>query len=177
MKTKAQKNVELAEAKKLLDKSHALIFTDFTKITAEKMRGFRRELEKNGAHFLVIKKRLLGILLKERGIDADLKQFKVSVGTIFAEGGIDKVAGPVFQFFSKLEVPEGGDKQMWVKHILAGHDMTMGLDGAKVVAIGKLPPREVLLAQLLGTMAGPVRSFLYILDQKSKKGTEKVGSN
>jgi large subunit ribosomal protein L10 len=173
MKTKAQKNVELAEAKKLLDKSQALIFTDFTKITAENMRRFRRELEKGGAHFLVIKKRLLGILFKERGIDADLKQFKVSVGTIFSEGGIDKVAGPTFNFFSKLEVPDGGDKQMWVKHILSGHDLAKAsagaLDGAQVVYIGKLPPREVLLAQLLGTMAGPVRAFLYLLDQKSKQ--------
>src|SRR6185369_16031998 len=123
MKTKAQKNVELAEAKKLLDKSQALIFTDFTKITAENMRRFRRELAKTDAHFLVIKKRLLGLLLKERGIEADLKQFKVSVGTIFSEGGIDTVAGPAFTFFSKLEIPEGGDKQMWVKHILSGHDM------------------------------------------------------
>jgi large subunit ribosomal protein L10 len=171
MKTKSQKTEELAHAKTLLDKSQALIFTDFTKVTAENMRRFRRELEKAGAHFLVIKKRLLGILLKERGIAADLKQFKVSVGTIFSEGGIDKVAGPAFNFFSKLEVPEGGDKQMWVKHILSGQDLAKAapLDAAQVVYIGKLPPREVLLAQLLGTMAGPIRSFLYLLDQKSKQ--------
>ena len=171
MKTKLQKSEELKEAKKLLDKAQALIFTDFTKIAAEDLRRFRRELRKVDADFLVIKKRLLGILLKEKGIDADLKQFKVSVGTVFFGGDIEKVAGPAYQFFSKLEVPEGGDKLMWVKHILGGSDLKRGepVPADQVVYIGKLPPREVVLAQLLGMLVAPLRSFMYLLDQKSKQ--------
>ena len=170
MKTKAQKGEELKRAKVLLDKSQALIFTDFTKVSAEDIRKFRIELKKQGANFLVIKKRLLGLLLKERGITSDLKQFKISVGTIFSEKGPESVAGPAFKFFSALEVPDGGDKQMWVKHLLGGYDIKTNLpmDAAQVVMIGKLPPREVLLAQLLGMLAAPIRSFLYILDTKSK---------
>ena len=170
MKTKAQKSEELKKAKALLDKSQALVFTDFTKISAEDMRRFRSELKKNGANFLVIKKRLLSLLLKERGINTDLKQFKISVGTVFSEKGVDVVAGPVFKFFSGLEVPEGGDKQMWVKHLLGGYDVKGNavVDAAQVVFIGKLPPREVLISQLLGMLAAPIRSFLYILDQKAK---------
>ena len=171
MKTKAQKGEELTRAKALLDKSQALIFTDFTKIGAEDVRKFRMELKKQGANFLVIKKRLLGLLLKERGIGADLRQFKISVGTIFSEKGPDAIAGPAFKFFSGFEVPEGGDKQMWAKHLLGGYDIKTNLpmDAAQVVMIGKLPPREVLLAQLLGMLVAPVRSFLYILDTKAKK--------
>ena len=170
MKTKAQKSEELKRAKELLDKSGALIFADFTKITAEQVRKLRSELQKSDAKFLVIKKRLLGLLLKEKGIDVDLKQFKVSVGTIFAEGGSDTVAGPAYTFFKSLEVPEGGDKAMWVKKLLGGYDLvsSTSLDAKQVLAIGQLPPREILLAQLLGMLAGPIRSFMYILDQKSK---------
>ena len=173
MKTKAQKGEELKRAKALLDKSAALIFTDFTKIPAEDIRRFRNELKKNGANFLVIKKRLLGLLLKEKGIDADLKQFKISVGTVFGEGTIDQVAGPAFRFFSGMEVPEGGDKQMWVKHLLGAYDITGSgfLDGAQIVAIGKLPPREVLLAHLLGMLQAPLGSLMYLLDQKSKRSS------
>ncbi|MGC9599265.1 MAG: 50S ribosomal protein L10 [Minisyncoccia bacterium] len=171
MKTKAQKTEELKKAKALLLKSRALIFADFTKISAEDVRKFRAELKKIGANFLVIKKRLLALLLKERGIDVNLKQFKISVGTIFSEKGIDMVAGPAFRFFSGLEVPEGGDKQIWVKHMLGGYDVTgnLPIDAAQVVFIGKLPPREVLLAQLLGMLASPIRSFMYLLDQKAKR--------
>ena len=171
MKTKAQKSEELKKAKVMLDKSQALIFADFTKIAAEDVRKFRMELKKQGANFLVIKKRLLALLLKERGIETDLKQFKISVGTIFSEKGTETAAGTAFKFFSSLEVPEGGEKNIWVKHLLGGYDVKAGapIDAAQVVFIGKLPPREVLLAQLLGMLSAPVKSLLYLLDQKAKR--------
>ena len=171
MKSRAQKQEELNEARKLLEKSEALVFTDFTKIAAESIRKFRRDLKGSNADFLVIKKRLLGILLKEKGIDVDLKQFKTSVGTIFSRGDVEKIAGPAFTFFSKLEVPEGGAKDVWVKHLLGGYDLAKKapLDGTQLVYIGKLPPREVVLAQLLSILVAPIRSFLYVLDQKSKQ--------
>jgi len=171
MKTKLQKQEELADAKKLLEKSNGLIFADFTKVTAEDLRKFRREIAKAGGKFLVIKKRLLGLLLKEKRIDVDLKSYKVSVGTIFAENGVEGAAGPAFKFFKGLELPEGAPKDTWTKHLIGGYDLNamMAVDGAQVVYIGNLPPREVLLAQLLGMLAAPIRSFLYVLDQKSKQ--------
>lgn len=171
MKTKAQKSEELKKAKILLEKSRALIFADFSKVTAEDIRKLRGELKKSGANFLVIKKRLLGLVLKEKGIEADLKQFKMSVGTIFAEGDIEQAAGPAYKFFSALAVPEGGAKDVWVKHLLGGYDMKSAalVDAQKIVYIGKLPSREVLLGQLLGMLTAPIRSFMYVLDQKAKK--------
>lgn len=172
MKTKVQKNEELKRAKELLEKSKALIFADFSKVTAENIRTLRTELRKSGASFLVIKKRLLGLLLKEKGIVADLSKFKVSVGTIFAEGDIEKAAGPAYTFFSTLALPEGAAKDVWVKHLLGGYDEKMGaaVDAQQIIFIGKLPPREVLLAQLLGMLTAPIRSFMYVLDQKAKAG-------
>ncbi len=178
MKTKAQKTEELNEAKALLDKSQGLIFADFTKVSAEDIRKFRSELKKAGAKYLVIKKRLLGLLFKERGIDVDLKKFKISIGTIFGEKGVDTIAGTAFSFFSKLEVPEGGDKSMWIAHLLGGYDVggKSPIDAAWIVAIGKLPPREVLLAQVLGMFAAPLRSFMYLLNQKSKQTNQPVAA-
>jgi large subunit ribosomal protein L10 len=179
MKTKAQKSEELKKAKVLLEKSRALVFADFSKVTAEDVRKLRGELRKSGASFLVIKKRLLGLLLKEKGINADLKQFKISVGTIFAEGDIEKAASPAYKFFSTLAVPDGGAKDVWVKHLLGGYDMKSAalVDAQQIVYIGKLPPREVVLAQLLGMLTAPIRSLLYVLDQKSKSQPQPANSN
>jgi len=170
MKSKTQKQEELKKGKELLGKSSVIVFTDFTKVSAENLRKLRSELKKSGANFLVIKKRLLNILLKEKGIDFDVKQFKLSVGTLFSESDAEKISGPVYKFFSALEVPEGGAKDSWVKHILGGYDLKnkTAIDALQIVFIGKLPPREVLLAQLLGMLAAPIRSFMYILDQKAK---------
>ena len=171
MKTKLQKTEELNEARKLFEKSQSLVFTDFTKMTAENLRKFRRELAKSDAQFMVMKKRLLGILLKEKGVAVDLSSFKVSIGTIFSQGDIEKISGPAFSFMAKLEPVDGGAKDMWVKRLVAGYDMKrkMAVEATEIAYIGKLPPREVILAQLLGIMSAPVRSFLYLLDQKSKQ--------
>jgi large subunit ribosomal protein L10 len=179
MKTKVQKGEELAKAKTLLDKSQALIFADFSKVTAEDVRKLRIELKKSGANFLVIKKRLLGLLLKERGIVADLNQFKMSVGTIFAPSDLEKAAGPAYKFFSTLAVPDGAAKDVWVKHLLGGYDAksNASLDAQQIIYIGKLPPREVLLGQLLGMLNAPIRSFMYVLDQKAKQGGGAAASN
>lgn len=173
MKTRVQKKEELAHAKELLEKSRALIFADFTKVSAEDIRKLRRELKKSGANFCVIKKRLLSLLLKEKGIAADIAQFKTSVGTVFSEVDIENAAAPTFKFFAALEIPEGSPKDVWIKHLLGGYDMAKNssFDGAQIVFIGKLPPREVLLSQLLGTLAGPVRSLLYVLDEKAKRSS------
>lgn len=173
MKTKAQKQTELNRAKEMLQKSTALIFADFTKVTAEEVRKFRTELKKNGANLLMIKKRLLGLLFKEKGMDIDLTKTKVSIGTIFSEKGTEMAAGSAFKFFSGLEVPEGSDKKMWVNHLLGGYDVAgkLPIDAAQIVMIGKLPPREVLLAQLLGMISAPIKSLLYILDQKAKRSS------
>lgn len=170
MKSKTQKQAELAKAKDLLAKSSALLFADFTKVSAEDVRKLRAELKKNGAHLLVVKKRLLGLLFKDAGIDAGLKRFKASIGTLFSERGTEAVAGSAYKFFAGLEVPEGGDRNMWTSHLLGGYDLAAKapVDAATIVMIGKLPPREALLGQLLGMIAAPIRSLLYVLDQKAK---------
>ncbi len=178
MKSRAQKEAELAKARDLFDKSQALIFADFTKISAEDLRKLRIELKKAGAKLLVVKKRIMGLLLKEKGIDVDLSQFKTSVGTIFSEADTEHIAGPAYKFFSGMEVPEGGAKDMWIKKLLAGYDLNGKalIDAETIVYIGKLPPREVVLAQFLGMLAAPVRSFLYILQQKAEQGGAAVAT-
>ncbi|MBI2888970.1 MAG: 50S ribosomal protein L10 [Candidatus Liptonbacteria bacterium] len=171
MKTKSQKASELEKGRKLLAESEAVVFADFSRVSNENLKKLRKAAREAGAEFLVIKKRLLNVLLKEKGIAYDVKQFGGSVGTIFSKGNMEKISGPVYNFFSKLEVPEGGEKGMWVKHILGAYDakgkIPVGAD--QVLFIGKLPPREVLLAQLLGMFAAPLRSFMYLLQEKSKQ--------
>jgi large subunit ribosomal protein L10 len=171
MKSKLQKQEELNKAKTLLGKAQVLVFTDFTNLPAEDMRRLRRELKAVGADFLVIKKRLLNLLLKDKKIDFDVRKFKISLGTVFSEADAEKISMPVYKLFSSLNVPEGQAKDVWVKHILGGYDLKnkVAIEGQQIVYIGKLPPREVLLAQLFGMLASPIRSFMYLLDQKSKQ--------
>lgn len=163
MKTKQQKENEIGRAGDLLQKSKVLVYTDFSKVPTEEVRKLRRQVLAAGGRLLVMKKRLLGVLLKREGHEFDSKRFSGPVGTVFSVNALDQIAGPVFKFFKELKLE--GEK------ILGGYDLTTKnqLTAEQVVAIGQLPPREVLLGQLVGLLASPIRSFLFVLNEKSKK--------
>jgi len=173
MKTKTQKQADVKEAKTQLAKSKALLFADFANMSAEQIRKLRREMRASGASFAVIKKRLLNVMFKEEGIDYDARNLEGSVGTIFAEGAIDTVSGPLYRTLQNFGT-DAKTREASVKRILGAYDLEAKapIEPEMVIRIGTLPPREVLLAQFLGMLAAPVRSFLYVLDQKSKQTVE-----
>lgn len=174
MKTKTQKTEELKEGKKLLEKSQVLIFTDFSKVKTADIRNLRQQLKEVQAKYFVIKKRLLNLLLKEQGIEMDVKGLGSQVGTIFSESDIEKASAPVYKFFYGL----GGDSKTArvesVKKIVGAYDLKKKnfMEAKDVVFIGQLPPREVLLGQLFGMIAAPISSLLYVLNERAKQTVE-----
>jgi large subunit ribosomal protein L10 len=165
MKTKAQKSEELKKGAELLDKSAAVIFVDFANVKTADMKTLRRDLKKAGSPLFIMKKRILALMMKQKGMELG-EMPKTSVGAVFASD-LESVSSSVYKFFKQLET----DKKVEGLKIVGGYDVKNNRPLLKneMVAIGSLPPREVLLAQLLGMMAAPIRSFLYVLDQKSKK--------
>ncbi|MEK7590376.1 MAG: 50S ribosomal protein L10 [Patescibacteria group bacterium] len=165
MLTKAEKKEQIELGADLTKKSKALVFADFTGISIEEIKKLKSELRKAGAQFKVIKKRLLKLALKNAGVDFDPTQFEAQVGTVFATGELSSVAAQVYKFSKDLEKA----KKNFV--ILGAYDGVekAALDKNQFLVIAKLPSREILLAQLVGVMSGPIRAFMYIADQLSKK--------
>jgi len=163
MKTKVQKQEAIKEAGALIEKSTALVFTDFAGVTVEDTKKLRRALREIGAKMFVLKKRLLGVAMKEKGHEFDPKAFGGAVGAVFAPEGIEGASGLIVKFFKERKLEKA--------KVLSGYDITAKkpLDQATVLMIGSLPTREVLLGQFLGMLSAPVRSFLYILKQKSEQ--------
>lgn len=166
MKTKSQKQEELKQGEELLQKSEALIFVDFSKVKTSDLRNLRRELKASGNPLFVIKKRLLNLVLKGKELPFKEEQFKTSLATVFASN-LEAAASAVYKFFKFLEA----EKKIEGQKILGGYDAKKGdlIEAERVIFIGSLPPREVLLAQLLGLLAAPIRSLLYVLSEKSKQ--------
>ena len=154
----------------MLDKSKSLVFANFGQITAEDMRKLRRAVAESGGQFKVVKKRLLNVALKEKGIDYDVRQFDASVGTIFSENTIDVIGGPVYRFFATLgadqKSKDASDATLLGAYDLAGKQ---AIERDMFLAIGRLPSREVLLGQLFGTIAAPLQAFMYLLQQKAEQ--------
>ncbi|MBI2011037.1 MAG: 50S ribosomal protein L10 [Candidatus Colwellbacteria bacterium] len=159
--TRAKKEEIYGEGSEKVSQSRFLIFADFAGVGVTELQGLRRGLTEAGAKFKVIKKRILRLVLREKGFDFDPVKFEGQVGTVFGTDELENVIASVYKFSKDNE----GFK------ILGGLDLgnKEELSAEKVIAIGKLPGREVLLAQLVGTMIAPVKKLMYVLDTLSKR--------
>ena len=170
MKTKAQKQEEVKKGEELLKGKDAVLLLDFSNVKTGDLKNLRKELKDAGNPLLVIKKRLLGVILKKEGIEVKKEDAAVPVGAIFASN-LEASAAAIYKFFKTLETAKKIDPAGAKKKMLGGYDLKTksAISKETVLAIGMLPPREILLGQLLGMIAAPIKSLLYVLDQKAKR--------
>ncbi|MDO8556918.1 MAG: 50S ribosomal protein L10 [Candidatus Jorgensenbacteria bacterium] len=166
MKTKKQKTEAIESGLEDLKKSKTVIITDFTGLSSNEMNALRRALRAIETPFRVVKKRLLKIIFEKSGAPFDTKQYEGQTGVVFSPKDIVEVAGTVYRFVKEHE-------KKGIFKILGGLDVAEKrfIDAKEVVAIGKLPSREILLGQLVGMIAAPIKSFMFILKAKSEKSS------
>lgn len=163
-KTKQQKIQAVQEGQKAFQKSESVIIADFTGVRVNDLNNFRKSLKEIGAGFSVIKKRLLNIILEKENFPKTGK-FEGQTGVIFSPKDMVETAGISYKFSKAKDAFK----------ILCGFEVKdkKFMDGAEVKAIGQLPSRDILLGQLVGMIAAPIRSFLYVLNEKSKMVEQK----
>lgn len=165
MKTKAQKKEAVEVNANDLAASQTVVLTDFTGLSVNELSVLRRALKAMGAPYRVVKKRLLKFVFEKEGMVFDPKEFEGQTGVVFSPKDMVETANAVYQFAKQHE------KRGFFK-ILGGFDVPAKLfiSAADVTIMGKLPSRQVLLGQLVGMLASPIRSLLYVMDQKAKRG-------
>ncbi len=166
MKTKTQKATELEQGKKLFSASKNVVFADFTGVGIELVKRLKKELKKSGATFKVLKKRLLRIAMKESGFDFDPTQFEAQVGTVFVPGELyDGTAAAVYKFAKELVKEKREFKVLGAYDLVGKKSLTV----EEFLVIAKLPSREVLLGQLAGMLTAPLRQFMFVISELSKR--------
>ena len=78
-----------------------------------------------------------------------------------------KITGPIYKFFKEFE--KKGFKILGLYDLLEKKFS----DAETVKMIGQLPPKEILLAQLVGTIAAPIRTLMYVLQEHNKRSENK----
>ena len=159
--TREQKENIVEEGKKDLKESGVVVFTDYRGTSVAELGSLRKTLKGMDAKIRVIKKRLLKIILNESGVDFDPNDLDGQVATVFAKGDISGIAGPVYSF---AKAHEGFQ-------ILGGIDAKEKVEISRetILKIGTLPPRDVLIAKVVGSIAAPLRGLMYVLIEKAKK--------
>ena len=165
MLTKQQKTEKIEETQKLLDNSRSLVFVDFTDTSVTEITSLRKSLKAIGAAMKVVKKRLLRIALKGKGVELDTKeQFQSQLGTIFSPNEVFEPAGVVYKFLKNLK--KGKNFQ-----IVGGYDLSEKIffNAETIKKFGQLPSREALLGQLVVMLTMPIRMMMCVLQERSKK--------
>ena len=151
------KEKKISILKDLSDKfsrAKAAILVDFTKLPVSKTMELRRILKQNDAEYKVAKKTLIGRILKAGGYKGvELDELKSQVGVVFSYADPVPTAGSIHKF-SKLNE---------ALKILGGFFGLDWMDKARVLAIAKLPSREVLLGQVVATIASPLSGLVTVL--------------
>ncbi len=180
MLTKEQKKKQVELGQDLLKKSKTLVFADFTGVDTASIRKLKIEVKKAtsatanagqagsgqaGATFKVIKKRLLSIALKNSGIDFDPLQFSAQVGTFFIPEDLSSVASSIYKFAKELARSKKEFKVLGAYDLVAKTAVSV----EEFTTVAKLPSREVMLAMVMGAITGPLRAFMYVLGELSKR--------
>jgi len=148
----------------LFSRSSAAILTDYRGLTMADITQLRRKLQDIQSEYHVTKNRLLKLALKEAKLPVPEDLLEGPTATGFCFGEVPTAARVLVNFSkeSRMLVIKGG---------LLG-DRIISAD--EVTSLAELPPREVLLAQVLGTIQGPaggitraiagsIRGILYVL--------------
>lgn len=162
MGIKEEKKAKVKEIKDRIDRAQAVIFADYRGLTVEEDTELRRKFREAGVEYKVLKNTLTSIAAKESGIDID----KFLAGpTSFAFGYDDPTApARILNDFSK------DHKKLELKGGLVQGQI---FDAAKVKELAAIPPREVLIAKLLGSIKSPLSKFAYLVNAiKEKKEQE-----
>lgn len=147
--SREKKTEMVADYADRVSQSRALIFTDYRGLSVARMTDLRRRLREVGGGFQVIKNTLF-----KRALDAaevpladEYLEGPLAVGYCFEE--VPPVAKALIDFATESGV-------LQIRGALLGAQF---LDADSVKAIAALPPREVLLAELLGSVQGPMSSL------------------
>ncbi len=149
MLTKAKKADVVAGLTDQFSRQNVTIFSDFHGVSVAKATQLRRTLKKEDAEYKVAKKTLLARALSTAGIMFDIKHLKGEIGVAFGYG--DQVAP------AKVLAKFGKENETF--KILGGLLGSPIMTDKEVVALARLPSREVLLAQVAAALAGPMRGL------------------
>jgi large subunit ribosomal protein L10 len=132
-------------------------FVNYSGLTVGQMQQLRRQLREKGGALKIAKMRLVRRALANiEGVDGLLSHCKNQLGVVFAYDAneVSGVAKALSDFAKKNES----------LGLVIGCMDSQLLDKTAIVRIASLPSKEVLLAQLCGTLNAPLTSLVYGLN-------------
>lgn len=156
----AAKAAQVEEVGKKIAAAQSVVLIDYRGYTVEEDTELRNSFRKAGVEYAVIKNGILERAADKAGIDASVKEF-FKGPTAVAFGVNDAVAPAkiIKDFIKKTKkgTIKGGIVNGQVQNV------------AGIEALADLPPREVLIARILGSMKAPISKLAVALNAIKEK--------
>ncbi len=154
-KTKEQKKELVQKYKDQITSAKAVYIVESEGISSNEANELKKQLYDLNSTYAIIKNRLFSIAMKESGVDAADYYEKGQHAAIFAdEDAISEAAKIIFEFLEEK-------KELGIKGGLLDNEH---LTKDQVESLAKLPGREALLGQLVGTLNAPIAGFVRALN-------------
>lgn len=155
----SSKNVQsLQEITEKVEKAQAIFLVDYAGLTHIQLEEFRKELTPVDAELSILKNTLVNIAFQEKNIDAK-EQLKGPHAVLFAYSDPIGAAKVLVGFNKKNQLPV----------IKFGVFENALIDEGKITVLSTIPPKEVLIAKLLGLLNSPITSLVYDLNFNTQK--------
>jgi len=141
--------------KESLLSSQASFLVVYRGLSVEKMQQLRSQLRSSGGSLKIAKARLMKRAVDgEAGISELTDFFKDQIGLVFADDDVAGVAKVLADF----------SKENKALDLVAGYFDSHVIAKEKIAQIASLPPKDVLLAQLCGTLQAPISGLARVLN-------------
>jgi large subunit ribosomal protein L10 len=151
--TRERKEELVAEYTEQLQKSKGVILTEYRGLTMADLTAIRQTLRPLDATARVVKNRLLALALQEAGMSVPEEWLTGPMAVNLCYDEVPAVARAL----------RDAAKEHEALRIKGGVVGTSVLSGDEVSAIADLPPREALLAQVLGTIDAPASQIVGVI--------------
>lgn len=164
----SEKQAVVAELTEKLQGAASGVLVDYKGITVAEDTALRSELRKNDVDYSVVKNTLVRFAAKNVGLDG---LDEVLNGTTSLAISKDDPIAPM-RVVNKFAKQFNGAKFVIKAGFMDGK--LISLD--EVRALAELPSKEVLQAQVLGTMLAPITGLAIVLKAIAEKGGESVSA-
>ncbi len=147
-----EKTQAVGEIKEKFQKANITVLADFSGLKVSEMTRLRKELRETSAELKVVKNTLARLVIKDTPMSVLEPFFQGPVAVITSETDAVGPAKVLVKFAKELEKPK----------IKVGFMSGNLMKEAEVITLSKLPSREELLANLLGSMLAPAQNLVNV---------------
>lgn len=153
---RAEKKSAIEELREQMTGSSFVFLADYRGLSVAKTEELKNRLRGVNARFHVVQNRMFQRVAKDLDYPGFDSRLRGPSAMVFGSGDVVQAAKVLKDFVKENELPA----------IKIGTMQGVSLSKADIEQLAALPPREVLLAKFLGTLAAPMSGLVGVLQQK-----------